>query len=376
MKKCIKCKKEIVDDAVYCSFCGKKQSAEKAKYHKREHGTGTIVKDKRYKKQWLAYAPMTNPHQITRKYLGCYATRAEAQAAIIEFMESNSPELFNATLEEIHDRWKETHYPTISQKAVRLYDSMWKKFADIQNKKMRDLRSEDIQNIVNAATSKSAATTIRSIAVMMFEYAMKNDVVSKNYASFVDIPKFESKERRVFCAEDRAKLWEHSDNEKVQAVLILIYTGFRIGEIIALKKSDIHLDEGYMVGGEKTKAGKNRVVPIPPGVPEIKEFIRQRMSKSNGELLFKMTDGNFRNTIFYPALLTAGLAEKDENGVIHSDFTPHSTRHTFASMSAEAGMRPENLQKIIGHSNYSITADVYVHQSTETLIDEMAKLKK
>lgn len=43
--KCIKCKKEIPDESLYCNYCGKKQSVEKAKHHKRGHGTGTISKD-------------------------------------------------------------------------------------------------------------------------------------------------------------------------------------------------------------------------------------------------------------------------------------------------------------------------------------------
>ena len=56
--------------------------------------------------------------------------------------------------------------------------------------------------------------------------------------------------------------------------------------------------------------------------------------------------------------------------------TPHSTRHTFASLSASAGMRPENLQKIIGHADYSTTADIYIHKDISELIDEMSKLKR
>ena len=56
--------------------------------------------------------------------------------------------------------------------------------------------------------------------------------------------------------------------------------------------------------------------------------------------------------------------------------TPHSTRHTFASLSASAGMRPENLQKIIGHADYSTTADIYIHKDISELIGEMSKLRK
>jgi site-specific recombinase XerC len=56
--------------------------------------------------------------------------------------------------------------------------------------------------------------------------------------------------------------------------------------------------------------------------------------------------------------------------------TPHSTRHTFASLRASAGMQPENLQKIIGHANFMTTADVYIHKDFTELVEEMAKIKR
>ena len=48
--------------------------------------------------------------------------------------------------------------------------------------------------------------------------------------------------------------------------------------------------------------------------------------------------------------------------------TPHCCRHTFASRAAAAGMRPDDLQKIIGHADYATTADIYVHQNVDTLM--------
>lgn len=86
---------------------------------------------------------------------------------------------------------------------------------------------------------------------------MENDIVVKNYAEFVKVPKFEKKEKRIFTAEEIASLWKCSDQKPVQAVLFMIYTGFRIGEVLALRVEDVHLSEGYIIGGEKTEAGKD-----------------------------------------------------------------------------------------------------------------------
>lgn len=365
---CVKCKKEISDDSVYCNFCGKKQTAKpSAKYHKREHGTGTIVKDKRYKKQWLAYGPSTR-FGNSRVYLGCFETRNEAKEAIDQFIADGMPRLIKATLADVYKAWSAAHYQTVSDSAVKLYTSMWKRFNSIQDAPVKELRTVHFQEIINTGTSASACSILKIMAVMMCNYAMENDIIQKNYADFVTLPKFEKKEKRVFSEEERAKLWQHSDDKYVQAILFMIYTGLRIGEFCKLTPESVHLDEGYIVSGSKTDAGKNRVIPIPQSIPELSEFLREWLSVTpENTLFFNMTSVTFR-VRFYDALKLCGI---DSDSI-----TPHSTRHTFASLSSAAGMRAENLQKIIGHANFNTTAEIYIHQDINTLREEMAKIQK
>ena len=73
----------------------------------------------------------------------------------------------------------------------------------------------------------------------------------------------------------------------------------------------------------------------------------------------------FRNSYYYPALEKIGVRK----------LTPHSTRHTCATMLSASGARPEDIQKILGHSKYDITAGTYIHQSTETLKKAMSLVK-
>ena len=306
-------------------------------------------------------------HGAGRKYLGAYATRAEAQAAIDDYLKRGRPDLYNATLQQIYDLWSAQHYKDVCAEQARTYASIWKRFKPIANIKISDLRTADFQSILDTASSLSTATKIQVISSALCRYALENDIIIKDYSQFVKKPDFEKTEKIPFSKEDISKLWAHSNDERVRAVLIMIYTGFRIGEIVSLKCSDIHLDEDYMIGGEKTDAGRNRVVPIPQGVPEIKDFIADQMIRTPNDRLYPLDSRKFRMKVFYPALETAGIKTK---------YTPHSTRHTFASLSAEAGMRPENLQKIIGHANFSTTANIYVHQDIDALKNEMSKLKK
>lgn len=54
--------------------------------------------------------------------------------------------------------------------------------------------------------------------------------------------------------------------------------------------------------------------------------------------------------------------------------TPHSTRHTFASLAVRAKIQPEILRRVIGHANYSTTVEIYAHNNLEELVEEMQKL--
>lgn len=378
---CRKCSREIADDSVYCSYCGKKQvSAPKTRHRKRAHGTGTIRRDTRYKNQYIAIAPAT-AHGAGRTYVGAYPDFKTAQEALDDFIKHGRPELHNVALEDIYNMWSDIHYKRIKDPTVWL--AMWKRMTPIHKIRMSEIRTAHFQQFVNEATSKSSATKLKSLALMLCRFAMENDVIDKNYAEFIKLPKFDKTEKIIFTREQITTLWQHSDDERIQVILAMIYMGFRLGEIVALTRESVHLDGGYVIGGIKTEAGTDRVIPFPPSIPEIKGYFRQWVSENSGRL-FPVSERQFRHQYFYQPLSELGMIDGKlrpdaGNSWIFPDnnhLTPHSTRHTFASLSASAGMRPENLQKIIGHADYSTTADVYIHKDISELIAEMSKLQK
>lgn len=375
---CKKCKKELPDGAVFCCFCGKKQTVTAAKHRKRAHGSGTIRKDTRYKNPYIAIAPSTR-NGAGRTYIGAYPDMKTAQAALEEYIKNGRPQLYGSTLADIYKLWSDIHYREIQKPEG--WRSIWKWYEPLYDMKMSELRTAHFQDIVNKAKTKSTADKLKSLAIMLCRYALENDIINKNYAEFVKIPKFEKKEKVIFTAEQIGTLWEHTDDKRVQVILAMIYMGFRLGEVVSLTAENVYLEEGYVVGGIKTKAGKNRVIPFPPNIPEIKDFFRQWTAECRTPTIIPANEKNFRDKWFYPVLIELGMLKAHLSG--HdwkfdkkSHLTPHSTRHTFASLSASAGMRPENLQKIIGHADYSTTADIYIHKDISELREEMSKLKK
>jgi len=376
--KCIKCRKEIPEKSIYCLYCGKKQTSSAKSGRKRPNGMGTVRKDTRCRNLWIAYSPSMNGK---RTYLGSYSTAKEAQSAIENYIRDGSPALYHATLQDIYNLWSEIHYRQVSDSAIRLYTSIWKHFSEIYHIRMHEIRTAHFQKIINQADSESACHAIKTLAVLLCRYAMENDIVQKNYAEFIRIPKFQKTEKKIFSPEQIALLWEHSDDMRVQFILFLIYTGLRIGEAAELRISDIDFTHGYFICGEKTKAGKNRIVPFPAEIPEIEMFVRSWITDDSQKLLLPVSTAKLRHQYFYAALTDLHLAEpiSISHGIYHFEgehFTPHSTRHTFASLSASAGIQPEALQKIIGHADYSTTAEIYIHQNIEKLKSEMRKIHK
>lgn len=381
---CIKCKKELPDGSLFCCWCGKRQKPEQKKTRRRARGSGTISKDTRYKNQWRAIAPPVIKG-TSGKCIGYFATVKEAQQALEAYLSDTRPDIYNITLDKLYQLWSDKHFEALTDSGVAGYTSAYVNLAPLHRRKMRELKTADFQKCIDDIAekySRSKLEKVRQLCSQLCKFAMQNDIMDKNYAQFITLPKEEKREKGIFTADDIGTLWSHSSENKVRFVLFLLYTGFRIGEVSAIASDDIHLAEGYIVGGIKTKAGKNRVVPLPPSIPEIAGFVRDWLSAPDNSP-FGVAAASLRQYWFYPTLAALGLIEppifnKKNKKQEYKDprLTPHSTRHTFASLSAAAGMRPDALQKIIGHADYATTAEIYVHKNIETLIEEMRRLKK
>lgn len=352
MKKCIKCDINLPDEAIYCYACGKKQIPEKRKALKRANGTGTVYRlQGRRKRPWVAAK--------NRVILGYYEKKTDAIAAIDRLSGKDVSERYNMTFSEVFEDWKAEHYKTIGEKGIESYNGSYKVCSSLYNRKFRDLRTKDFQDVIDANNGKSRATLnkYKQLMTQMSSWAVREEIITTNFAKYVNLPQEEKKEKDIFTDAEIKKL-EKDNSDTARIILMLIYTGMRISELFYLPLSDYH--KTYVIGGEKTEAGRNRVIPIRK---EGRKYFEYFSSKANGDLLISGYDGqhvpaNFRNRDFYP-LLEKLKIEKH---------TPHATRHTYASWARKQGMAPEVLQKILGHADYSTTANIYVHTSPEDLV--------
>lgn len=96
---------------------------------------------------------------------------------------------------------------------------------------------------------------------------MSNDLCDRNYADYINIKKYKrvisvDKEKVIFTKEEISLLWEYKEDPYYQIILILNYTGIRIGELISLKKENLRLNEQYFVIVKSKTQNGIRKVPI------------------------------------------------------------------------------------------------------------------
>ena len=184
--------------------------------------------------------------------IGYAATRAEGLQMLAEY--NNNPfdlKASKVTFQEVYERWSKEKFPTISHSNVKGYEASYKVCGSLNNKVFRDMKLVDLQTVVDTC-GKNYPTLkkLKSLFSQLYEYAMKNDICSKDYSEFVDIVKYKDKnpdkrDHNKFTKEEIERLWTLAEDPHYQIVLMLIYNGCRISEFLDLKKEDVHLDEQY-----------------------------------------------------------------------------------------------------------------------------------
>ena len=353
MATCNKCNTVLPPNAIFCPVCGKKQQIEKRKTLKRANGTGTVYKlQGRRRKPWVAAKNKT--------IIGYYEKKTDALEALEKLSGKSLSERYNMTFEDVFIEWSAEHYRKVGQSAIASYNYAYGIYEPLHDRKFRDLRTKDFQFIIDKHISMSHSTLqlYKNLATQMSVWAMREEIITTNFAQFVQLPKQKAREKEIFSQSEIALL-ETNSSETAMIILMLIYTGMRIGELFRLPITDYH--ELYVIGGEKTDAGKNRIIPIRP---EGRKYFEYFFENATGDLLISGYSGHktinsFREHDYYPLLEKLGIERK----------TPHSTRHTFASWAVSVGMQPEILQRILGHASYSTTAEIYFHSNIEQLIE-------
>lgn len=316
--------------------------------------------------------------QLT-KTLGYYATRREAALALAEY-NVNPTDLTNKdiTLREVYEIWSPKHFEKFPS-TTKSIQAGFKKCSPCHNMKMVDIKTIHVQRIIDSLADASLSTqkTAKLVFSKSFQYCIENDILQKDYSEFVKTTASKADvSDKFFTKTEIQKIIECTDFtvnfpqgrgkpskelNLTDSVIILLYSGLRIGELLNIKVSDVDLENRCInIDGTKTKAAK-RVLPIHK---EIIEVIKRNMF---GEYLISQSDGS---QIIYASYLK--YFYKEYMNHLGLDGTPHVTRHTFITTADKCKLNVVALKRIVGHASNDITAH-YTHKEIDDLIEEMDK---
>lgn len=310
------------------------------------------------------------------KFVGFYKTRQEALAGLVRYHED--PFDFHSdtiTFAEVFERWSDEYFETATRQNVNRYTAAYRLCEPIYHVKYRDIKLDQMQKIVDdSGKNTPTLKNLKSLFGILCDFAIKHDIVTadrRQYISYVDIskpgnPNARSKQR--FHDAEVAQLWEmvKAGNEDAEIVLILIYTGVRINELLGLKKERVHLDEQWFtVGHSKTPAGI-RDVPIADKILPIV----QKWYNRNSDYLLCQDNGKrivYRTFMEYQwGPLMAALGPIDHK--------PHDTRRTCISLLTEAEVDKRILDQIVGHKGDSIAEKYYTDISMPVKLAAINKI--
>ena len=364
--------------------------------------TGSIYYDKKDKRFRCTYYIKDKDSLVETRKTKSFISEQEAKAFLTTIQCQQSNDIYiknngiplNQLMRALAKRKldmnviKETQYNRILSAIKKLEKEPFTK------KNIEDISSDEIQAYLNSLKSYSQSTISKEKDqfAQAFKYALNKGYILQNPMIEVIDPKSEKPPKivRALEIEEQQMLTNYLMNIPLEnepykvAYLMQMYLGLRIGEALALKTSDINLERDLIHISRTLTFDKNhklimgdfpksfagiRDIPIPKFLRE--EIINQmRLAENHKEnLLFVNSQGNYADPKNANKFLKSTLEKVNIN-----DITTHSLRHTYGTRCIEAGMRAVALQRLMGHSDISVTMNTYVSVFNKYKEAELEKL--
>ncbi|MCC8049766.1 MAG: tyrosine-type recombinase/integrase [Clostridiales bacterium] len=409
--KCPECELQVSSNAATCPHCGyplkpTRNSRPRATSNKRRrlpNGFGQIseIKGRNLRKPFRAMVPIgkTESGRFLCKPLkpeSYFATYNDAYLALTEYNKNPYDLSDDMTVKELYEKWSEEYFKTLnSTSGIRTVTSAWTYFSDIYHMRARDVRARHIKGCMDEGTcvikgevhhpTAGTKARMKSLANLMFDYALEYEIVDKNYARTFNVSSDIIKEKEdakrghiPFTEEELQKLWDNVDTMPyVNVVLIQCYSGWRPQELGLIELKNVDLENWTFTGGMKTEAGINRLVPIHT---RIRPFVKKLYDEAVGigsEYLINCTDGTtHRSSIKFTYdkyrhrfdTICAALQ-------INPEHRPHDGRKQFITMAKNAGVDEYAIKYMVGHAITDITEKVYTERNMQWLQTEIEKIR-
>ena len=325
---------------------------------KNPNGYGTVVRLKGNRRRPYAVRKTVGWDGDNRiiKAIGYYATREEAMLALAAY--NKSPYDVGArkiTMAELYGRWLKRMGASghLADGTMRSLRSAYGKCASLHGMVYAEIRAHMMQGCIDGQTAAGAGNKIRGLFIHLDKFAAELDVIDRRYADLTRVAAVERKsDKAIFSGAEVARLWGNASEPWVDTVLILLYSGWRISELLGLRRDDVDIGAGIMRGGVKTKAGKGRIVPIHSAILPL---VRARHDACVDYFIER--DGRPISYGTYSQQFRAVM------GRLEMRHTIHETRHTFRSSLDAANANIACVNRIMGHVCGDIGLQVYTHKT-------------
>ena len=339
--------------------------------------------------------------QVRKAFYG--KTRKEVQekltAALNEMNKGTYINPSKITVGEWLDEWLEVYKKrNIKFNTYRIYKGGIELHTKpyLGNIKLNKLKREDIQKFLNYLVDKDFSNKYIKTIIMPLQSALEqaviNEYIYKNVSLKINIPQKDTYVRDILTIEEQTEFIKAAKyNEYGDLFILILSTGLRIGEAVALTWDDIDFDKKTLNINKTAIMRKNSKTDINNSTnsPKTKSSIRTIPLNDDLIKLFKKKQTNSeRNT---NNLLFTGRRNKKaylgrrtisyylnlllKYANINKNITCHSLRHTFATRGLEAGVDMKIMQEFMGHSSIKMTSDLYTHVLPDKKKEAIEKLQ-
>lgn len=404
---CQECGLQVSDKAIACPHCGlplqaevKRKPRKSNRRRRLPNGFGQIseIKGRNLRKPFRAMVCVgkTDEGKPICKLLkpqAYFETYNEAYAALVEYNKNPYDLDASITMKELYDRWSEKYFSKMeNEKSAQNIDMAWKYCSMLYNVKVSDIRIRHLKECILNATrtvngvERSASRTIqkkiKSIFNQMLDYAVEYEMTDKNYSRSFGLNSILGKQETPdqahmsFSDNEMEKLWAHlEDTPYVDILLIQCYSGWRPQELGLIELKNVDLDNWIFVGGLKSDAGKNRVVPIHTKIRPLVKKRYEEAQRLGSQYLFNYPEA-IKNDIFldydrywYRFKL---IVQKLE---LNPDHRPHDGRKHFVTAAKKYNVDEYAIKYLIGHAISDITERIYTDRENKWLAEEIEKIK-